>query len=112
NLRLQDGHKAKSILPWLNSLPEVQEVLKSEFSGEPVNPVNLTLWRQGGFRNWLAHQQASLLFENFHSEESHPVPSVGVPAPNENLQQSSPGAPKPSIGPITTQLAHWVALQL
>ncbi len=43
NQRLRDGQSSNLILPWLNSLPETKDLPK------PINKVNLTAWRQGGF---------------------------------------------------------------
>src|SRR6266851_4484844 len=60
NRRLNDGEQAHSILEWLNSVPEVQAVLAASFDGRPLNKVNLTEWRHGGYRDWLAlHYAAS-----------------------------------------------------
>lgn len=56
NRRLDDGQTATQILPWLNALPEVRAVLDADFGGKDVNPQNLSDWRQGGFQDWLAHQ--------------------------------------------------------
>lgn len=53
NRRLHDGQPASVILPWLNALPEVIEVLKDRFDAEPVSEQNLSLWRNGGFQRWL-----------------------------------------------------------
>ncbi|MHB1309459.1 MAG: hypothetical protein ACYDC1_04955 [Limisphaerales bacterium] len=58
NRRLQDGETGPPLLEWLNSLPEVQEVLGKEFGGRPVNAQNLSDWRRGGYRDWVAHQEA------------------------------------------------------
>src|SRR6266404_5133310 len=54
NQRLQDGHVGKSLIDWLSHMPEVQSVLQTHFAGRPINAVNLTEWRQGGFRERLA----------------------------------------------------------
>ncbi len=43
NQRLRDGQSSNLILPWLNALPETKDLPK------PINKVNLTAWRQGGF---------------------------------------------------------------
>jgi hypothetical protein len=51
NHRLRDGQPAAKILPWLNALPEVQQVLSEQFDGKPINKVNLTHWRKGGFKD-------------------------------------------------------------
>jgi hypothetical protein len=54
NRRLHDGQPASVILPWLNALPEVQDILKERFEAEPVSEQNLSLWRNGGFVRWQA----------------------------------------------------------
>ena len=41
NTRLQDGEEGKEIILWLNSLPEVKEVLAKKFDGRPINDQNL-----------------------------------------------------------------------
>src|SRR6266481_2587222 len=58
NQRLDRSEKQKRTLDWLNSLPEVQAVLKEEFEGEPVKKQNLTKWKKAGFLNWQLHQSA------------------------------------------------------
>ena len=63
NERLDRSEKQKRILDWVNSLPEVQAVLKEDFEGELVNKTNLTKWKQNGFRNWQLHQSV-LAFTN------------------------------------------------
>jgi len=90
NPRLRDGHKAKSILPWLNALPEVQSVLQAEFDGHPITPGNLTEWKKGGYREWHASRQALQFFENLQDENG-----LG----NKSL-----------AGPVAAKLAHWAAL--
>src|SRR5271157_5250320 len=57
NERLQQGKDGRELLPWLNSFPDVQEVLEAHFDGAPINAQNLTEWRQGGHREWLADQE-------------------------------------------------------
>jgi len=57
NQRLQEGHEGKSLLRWLNSSAQVQQVLAEHFEGAPINAQNLTEWRQGGYRDWLADQE-------------------------------------------------------
>jgi hypothetical protein len=53
NRRLERCEPAPKLLPWLNALPEVQELLRDEFEGEPISSQNLSQWRRGGFRDWL-----------------------------------------------------------
>jgi hypothetical protein len=59
NLKLLDGVPAKSILPWLNSLPEAKAILAADFENRPINKQNLSEWKQGGHRDWLLQYNAS-----------------------------------------------------
>src|SRR5713101_6059463 len=56
NRRLQDGEIGKELVVWLNSVPEVQAGLKADFGDRPVNEPNLSHWRNGGYEDWLVHQ--------------------------------------------------------
>jgi hypothetical protein len=56
NRRLHDGEPGTQLVVWLNSLPEAQAVLAREFRGRPVSEQNLSEWKQGGYRDWLARQ--------------------------------------------------------
>ena len=57
NQRLERAETSSTLLPWLNTLPEVQEMLRTEFDGQPVSKQNLSQWRLGGFQEWLLHQE-------------------------------------------------------
>src|SRR6266852_4981638 len=57
NRRLQDGEIGKELVVWLNSVPEVQAVLKAEFGDRPVNEPNLSDWRTGGYEDWRVQQE-------------------------------------------------------
>src|SRR5437879_6303776 len=70
NRRLQDGEQGKSILKWLNALPEVKTVLKTEFEGRPIAPCNLTEWKDGGFRDWQVRQDALAMVSNLGDEDA------------------------------------------
>jgi len=59
NTRLEDGEPGPQLLAWLNANPTVQEILRRDFGGRPVNEQNLSEWRQGGFRDWQQQQEAS-----------------------------------------------------
>ena len=56
NARLRDNESGQTLLTWLNALPETKAVLKA-FADEPISDANLSLWRQGGFTEWLAEQE-------------------------------------------------------
>lgn len=55
--RLHEGQPASKILPWLNGLEEVLRVLDEYFAEEPVSAQNLSEWRKGGYRDWLARRE-------------------------------------------------------
>ena len=56
NRRLEDGEQAVRLAEWLNSLPEVKAILATDFENRPINEVNLTDWKQGGFLEWQSHR--------------------------------------------------------
>jgi len=58
NGRLRNGEQGTKLIEWLNGLPKVQEVLAEEFGGRPINEQNLSEWKQGGFEDWLRHEEA------------------------------------------------------
>jgi hypothetical protein len=58
NQRLADGADGKSLLAWLNQLPEVQTILAEHFHAEPVSHANLSPWRKRGYQDWLRNRAA------------------------------------------------------
>ncbi len=70
NLRLQNGEEGKQIAEWLNALPEVSAVLTAEFDGQPINDVNLSNWKLGGYRDWEAQQEALEAVRRFRTDAS------------------------------------------
>jgi len=54
NQRLLDGEKGKLLVEWLNSLPQVQSVLKAKFQAIPISEHNLSQWKTGGYTAWEA----------------------------------------------------------
>ena len=61
NQRLQDGEPGNRLVDWLNSLPEVREVLAAEFCGREISEQNLSEWKQGGYRDWERHEASCAL---------------------------------------------------
>lgn len=61
NRRLQDGELGSKLVEWLNSKSDVQKTVAKEFGGRPVNEQNLSDWKQGGYQDWLRHEEARLL---------------------------------------------------
>jgi hypothetical protein len=80
NIRLDDGQEADQILPWLNDLPEVRQIITERFGGAPISAQNLSAWRQGGFQEWLLHSQFLDIAEHMreHVEELNGVIDAGA----------------------------------
>jgi len=57
NRRIDNSEQGKALVKWLNSLPEVQAVMTSEFDGKPIREQNLSEWKNGGYRDWQARQE-------------------------------------------------------
>lgn len=56
NARLRDNESGQIILEWVNGLDVTKEILKRHFGGEPISDANLSVWRGGGFAEWLDDQ--------------------------------------------------------
>jgi hypothetical protein len=65
NQRLERAQPSPKLLEWLNALPEVQQILKEDFAGEPISRQNLSQWRQGGHLEWLARRDLCEDVRNF-----------------------------------------------
>src|SRR5258708_4613178 len=57
NRWLENGEIGKDLVVWLNGLPEVQKVLREQFDGELISEMNLSRWKDGGYVDWLRHQE-------------------------------------------------------
>lgn len=55
--RMEDGQPGSVILPWLNSLSEVHEIMARQFGGVKISNSNLTEWRKGGYQVWLSYRK-------------------------------------------------------
>jgi hypothetical protein len=73
-------------------LPEVRSVLEAEFSGRPINSVNLTEWKNGGYRDWLVREEALKIVHNL--EDAHGL--------GDNSLKNE----------FTAKLSHWIAIHL
>src|SRR5436190_24158752 len=58
NDKLLEGEPGNYLVNWLNEQEEVQEVLKESFGGRSITEQNLSEWKQGGYEDWLRHQDA------------------------------------------------------
>lgn len=95
-LRLQANKEASEILPWLNELPEVKEVLVRLFDGLPINEQNLSNWRGGGFREWEDEQAEVERLQSLAEFSARLVASTGL--------AMSDGAAAIATGNILAQL--------
>lgn len=69
NQRLFNGEMGRTILPWLNELPETKQVLAEFFAAKPVTQQNLSEWRHSGYQDWLLHQQRLEWFSRLTEQE-------------------------------------------
>jgi hypothetical protein len=58
NHRLQKGENAGQLLEWLNALPEPQAALAAESRNPTFNQEDVSNWKQGSYRDWLAQREA------------------------------------------------------
>ena len=89
NRRLQGGGQGKRLVAWLNALPQVRRVLAEDFGGKPIREQSLSEWRKGGYRDWLARQEAADLAGRVTAEAGE-------------LQAEA-------TEPLTEKLAPWLA---
>jgi hypothetical protein len=88
NRRLRDGEQGRKLVGWLNAQTKVKAVLRAEFDGQLVTPQNLSEWKKGGYRDWLAQQEALAMIQT-------------ISADTDALKAASPD-------PITDKLALWL----
>lgn len=77
NLRLLDGEAGGSLLRWLNARPDVRAVLDRDFAGRPVSPQNLSEWRHGGYREWLARREVFARAQDLAADADHLTVATG-----------------------------------
>ncbi len=70
NRRLSDGEPGIRLVEWLNRLPEVRQVLATDFGGRDINEQNLCEWKQGGHQEWLARQETLACARELAGESS------------------------------------------
>lgn len=67
NRRLDNAEQGVRLVEWLNNLPEVKQLLERDFDNRPINEVNLTEWKSGGFLEWQGQQETAALLEDLKS---------------------------------------------
>jgi len=58
NRRLHNGESSGVILAWLNAKPEAIRIWDAHFDGAPATPQNLSEWRLGGYKDWIAERES------------------------------------------------------
>ncbi|MCB1211249.1 MAG: hypothetical protein KDK97_18130 [Verrucomicrobiales bacterium] len=57
NQQIQDGVPGKDLVRWLNGMNEVVDILAQQFNTDRITEQNLSEWKQGGYQDWLKHQE-------------------------------------------------------
>jgi hypothetical protein len=78
NRRLDDGELGPVILPWLNALPAVQQILKDHYKGVEVSDQNLSTWRETGFCEWQERQQEMIAIHAITEFSKEAVAATGL----------------------------------
>src|SRR6266853_4950456 len=89
NRRMDEGEQGKKLVAWLNGLPAVQAIVAKEFGGKAIREQNLSEWKQGGYRDWLAKQEALEIAER--------------------LGEDAAEWAREDRAPLTDTVAHWLA---
>ena len=121
NLKLHDGVPAKSILPWLNSLPEAKAIL-ADFDNCPISKQNLSEWKQGGHRDWLLQFNAAHFLQFIDPPSSSSSSSSSSSLPDELTPHASritdtehasrvTDDPTRPASRLTSKLLLWTQLQ-
>jgi hypothetical protein len=71
NRRLSNGTPGKELLPWLNDLPAVQQILALRFASRRITEDNLSEWRCGGFQDWLRDQDRRVRLSELARADAH-----------------------------------------
>lgn len=61
NRRLDKGEMGTRLVEWLNTLPEVKQVLEAHFDKPEISEQNLSEWKEHGYRDWRAQQDSVAL---------------------------------------------------
>jgi hypothetical protein len=85
NARLENGEPGHQLVVWLNSLPQVQDLLQAQFAGRPISEQNLSEWKQGGYLDWCQHQEIRDLVSQLSEQAGDLDGADGFPVINHHL---------------------------
>jgi len=118
--RLRDRLPGAQIVSWLNSLPEVNQVLAALFGGRPIDDGNLSEWKTRHHPDWLLQHEALAQVDHFMTQ-SRQLARAGQGAISDHLAvfvatryalaiRQLPGhAPESEHGKLLRTLCHDVA---
>jgi len=86
NQRLESGEPETPLLEWLNGLPEVQEMLQTEFPGASISEKDLAQWKQEDYPAWLERQETTVAMQTMVADVEELTPA-GAEPPAELLAQ-------------------------
>jgi hypothetical protein len=78
NQQILDGVPGKDLVRWLNCMREVQEVLLEYFNTSQITEQNLSEWKQGGYQDWLKHQERRDWVRRISDEAEDVTEDAGV----------------------------------
>ena len=87
NERLESGQLGRTILKWVNHLPETKAILAELFAGKAITHQNLSEWRSGGYQDWLFHQQRLEWFDRLNEEDTELSDHDGCPDTYEAMSR-------------------------
>lgn len=78
NQQIQDGVPGKALVYWLNQNDEVRDVLLQHFNAKEITEQNLSEWKQGGYQDWLKHQETRDWVRRLSDEAEDIAEDAGV----------------------------------
>src|SRR6185295_7772399 len=84
NKDLENGVPGVRLVDWLNSLPEVRQVLEEQFDGRAIIEPNLSEWKAGGFLDWQMRQDMLMHAEEL-AEEAQDLKATSPRALTEHV---------------------------
>lgn len=77
NRRLDNGWMGARFVEWLNGLPEVKDVLKTDFESREISEQNLSDWKANGYLHWQAQQETLALARELNTNATELTASGG-----------------------------------
>jgi hypothetical protein len=86
NRWLDNGESGRQLVAWLNAQPEVLAVVATVLGGSAIREQNLSEWKQGGYWDWQARQEALELVQRLGEDTAElqadgRLPLTDTPAP-------------------------------